>query len=356
MRCAVIAVSKEGVKSANLLQNYVDCDVYVKKIYAEFCDNENANLYDKLKDLVAEIFNIYDGIVFISAVGIAVRIIAPHIKNKLTDPAVIVIDESGKYVVSLLSGHIGGANFFAKNLAKILNAEPIITTATDSHELIAPDLIAPLLGVNPYPKSEILNVNNAILNGEKISYFIDENLSHANFYKSELEKYNIKSKIVNFFYYEEKNHAVFFTDRYEKKENILYMIPQKLIAGIGCRKDAKKEMILSALKDATEKIGKNLSFVDLIASTSFKKNEKGILDAAVELKTETKFFSNEKLQSKIDEYRLKESEFVKKTIGVGNVAEAAALAAAKQPKFALKKTRYEKVTVALVWEKYTWWE
>lgn len=348
MRGALIAVSKKGAELANDIKNFTDFDVYINKKYSE--NFNKIFFYEKLSDLVAKIFKSYDAIVFISAAQIAVRMIAPHIKNKLYDPAIVVMDELGKYAISLLSGHIGGANFLAKRLAKITGGEAIVTTATDAHNLIAPDLIAPVLGMNLFPKSAILKINNAILDGKNISYFIDKNLIHAEFYKAELKKFDIESKIVNSLNFDE-NYSAFFTDKPGNFENVLYMIPQKLIAGVGCRKGVKKEIILNALSDAAQKIGKDLSFINLITSTVAKQNEKGILDAAEELKIEVKFFSNEDLQKIIYEYRLKESEFVRKNIGVGNVSEAAALAGAKCGKFALNKTKYEKVTVALVWEK-----
>ena len=350
MRCAIISVSKEGTKLLKKLNNFIEADSYVKEKYSEFAPKKSF-FYDKLSDLIGKIFNCYDAIIFICASGIAVRSIATYVNNKLYDPAVIVIDEKGKFVISLLSGHIGGANLLSKEIAKKIGGIAVITTATDVNEIIAPDLIAPILNLNPYPKSEILKFNNALLNGEKISYCIDENLIHANFYKNELNKYNIQSKIIESLNIDLNKYIVFITDKFENKNNILYMIPQKLVAGIGCRKGTAKEEILSALDDATKKINKDLSYINIIASSCIKKNEEGILDVAQKLKVETKFFSNEQLQSKIDEYFLEESEFVKKNIGVGNVSEASALAAVKCGKFALNKTKYEKVTVALVWEK-----
>lgn len=355
MRCAIIAVSKEGTKLSNKIKNLMDFDIYVKEKYVEFSP-KNSIFYDKISELTAKIFNSYDAIIFVCAVGIVVRTVATHIKNKLTDPAVIVIDEKGKFVISLLSGHIGGANLLSKEIAKFIKGTPVITTATDVNELIAPDLIASILNLNVYPKSEILNINNSLLNGNKIEYFIDKNLIHAEFYKNVLEKYNIDSKIVDMLDFDKNKPIVFITNKIGNEKDILYLIPQKLIAGIGCKKGTSKELILSALTDATKKIGRDLSFINLIASSIVKQNERGILEAVDELKTKVKFFSNEKLQEKIDEYFLQESEFVKQNIGVGNVSEAAALAAVKIGKFALNKTKYEKVTVALVWEELQWLE
>lgn len=350
MRCAIISVSKDGTKLLKKINKFFETDNYIKKKYREFAPKKSF-FYDKLSDLIAKIFNSYDAIVFVCSTGIVVRTIAPYVKSKLRDPAIIVVDEKGKFVISLLSGHIGGANLLSKEIAKKIGGIPVITTATDVNEIIAPDFIAPLLNLNPYPKSEILNFNNALLSGEKITYYIDKNLIHSKFYKNELKKYNIHSEIVNSLNTDSNKYIVYIADEYKKKQSILCLIPQKLIAGIGCKKGTTKEEILFALNNATKKIGKDLSYISIITSSIVKQNEKGILDVAEELKTKIKFFSNKQLQAKIDEYCLEESEFVKKNIGVGNVSEASALAAVKCGKFALNKTKYEKVTVALVWEK-----
>lgn len=350
MRCAVVSVSKEGAKLTNKLSQFMDFDVYAKEKYGEFAP-KNSFFYDKIFELVAKIFYVYDAIIFVSATGIAVRSIAPHIKNKLSDPAIVVVDEKGKFAISLLSGHIGGANLLAKKIAKITEGIPVITTATDVNEMIAPDLIASILNLNPYPKSEILNINNSLLNGKKIYYYIDKNLSNGDFYKKELRRFDIDVKTVDDFNFDENKYKVFLTNNRNNLRNTLCLIPQKLIAGVGCRRGTAKEQILLALIDATKKIGRNLSFISIIASSVVKENESGLLDTADELKAKTLFFSNEKLQEKITEYNLKESNFVKQNIGVGNVAEASALAAAERGKFALAKVKYEKVTVALVWEK-----
>ncbi len=100
--------------------------------------NEDFNF----KEIVKKSFQFYDAIIFISSTGIAVRAISPFIQSKHKDPAVIVIDSTGKYVISLLSGHLGGANELTEKIAKIIGAEPVITTATDNLNIKAPDIIA----------------------------------------------------------------------------------------------------------------------------------------------------------------------------------------------------------------------
>ncbi|MCD6232434.1 cobalamin biosynthesis protein [Candidatus Aerophobetes bacterium] len=125
MRIAIIAINKEGKKTAQILnQNFMDSKIYT--------------LTNKvsLKSLVGEIFNKFDGIIFIMALGIVVRVIAPYLKDKYHDPAVVVVDKAKRFAISTLSGHEGGANKLTFIVARILDAMPIITTASDTEKKI----------------------------------------------------------------------------------------------------------------------------------------------------------------------------------------------------------------------------
>ena len=133
MKTAIIALTGNGSVLALKLGPQLNADVFIKQ---EFITNSDAvwtkvyPIRDTLALLVEEIFNTYEGLIFIMACGIVVRTIAPFIKSKTSDPAVIVMDEKGKYVISLLSGHIGGANKIATEIAKLTEGVPVITTST----------------------------------------------------------------------------------------------------------------------------------------------------------------------------------------------------------------------------------
>ena len=118
--------------------------------------------YSKLAELVAEVFGKFDGLIFICAAGIVVRMIAPHLVDKLSDPAVLVVDERGQNVISLLSGHVGRANELTVEIAKAIEANPVITTATDVEGKFSVDAIASRLGLVPEPKEAIKAINAAI--------------------------------------------------------------------------------------------------------------------------------------------------------------------------------------------------
>ena len=352
MRCAVFAATAHGVQLAAELQQKLDgsADIFVKK------GREAAmpvHYYDTLGKAVRQAFYQYDALIFFMAAGIVVRLIAPYLKSKLTDPAVVVLDEQGKYAISLLSGHVGGANELTRQIAAIFAAEPVITTATDVNGKLAPDAVAAKLGLSPYPKSGIQVINSGILEGKELDWLIDDQLPRAMFFMRALTTEGVEPRLFNVS--ECAAHSglsvLITAQTLPEQPNFLYLQPRRLVAGIGCRRGTPVGLIREALTLACQKIGQDLSAVSLLASTLVKQDETGLLQLAEELSVPIRFFDNAELQAQVDAYALPESSFVRKQIGVGNVCGAAALCCVPHGRFALEKTKFTKVTVALVWEK-----
>lgn len=296
MRIAILTLTEQGKILAEKIFSQVGGQIFSK-----------GKDFDQMNNFVAEIFTKFDAIIFICAMGIAVRMIAPHIVSKLSDPAVIVIDERGKNVISLLSGHVGGGNNLTLEISKIISANPVITTATDVEEKFSADSFCNKLGLIPEPKEMIKKINSAILRGEEV-----------------------------------------FLTAGDFKLNLL---PKNLIAGIGCRRGVSEEKIFLAVSEACEKISQPIERIKIFASVDKKSDEVGLINFAKKIDKEIKFFSAEELQRKISEYKLDESVFVEKNIGAGNVCEAAALCCVERGKFALTKTKFfGEVTIALLWE------
>lgn len=296
MRTAIISLTTNGARLAEKISAKVGGQTFAK-----------GRNFTKLADLVEEIFGKFDGLIFICAAGIVVRMIAPHIVSKLSDPAVIVIDERGHNVISLLSGHVGRANELALEIAKAIEANPVITTATDVEGRFSVDTVASRLGLFPEPKEAIKVINAAILRGEDV-----------------------------------------FVTAGDVRLNL---IPQNLIAGVGCRRGTSSLKIFEAIQRACAMIHQPIERVKLLASVDVKKDEVGLVSLAEVMGLEIKFFTAAELQKKIDEYKLEESKFVTRSVGVGNVCEAAALCCVDEARFALPKTAFKGVTVALLWEK-----
>jgi len=296
LRTAIISLTAKGARLAEKISAKVGGQTFAK-----------GKNFSKLADLVADIFGKFDGLIFICAAGIVVRMIAPHIVSKLSDPAVLVIDESGRNVISLLSGHVGRANELALEIAKAIEANPVITTATDVGGKFSVDFVVSKFGLVPEPKEVIKAINSAIL----------------------------------------RNEEIFVT----AGDVRLNLIPQNLIAGVGCRRGTSSLKIFEAIQRACAMIHQPIERVKLLASVDAKKDEAGLVSLAEVMGLEIKFFTTAELQQKIDEYKLEESKFVTRSVGVGNVCEAAALCCVENARFALPKTAFKGVTVALLWEK-----
>lgn len=172
MKYAVISVSREGALLGRRVKDGISGEgtLYERK-GAE--SGGEAVYFNRTLALTSDIFTKYDGLLFIMASGIAVRALAPHVVSKASDPAVLVMDECGKHCISLLSGHLGGANAWAREVAAAAGADPVITTATDVHERRAPDDVARELMMRVEPLGALKPVNSFIAEGKRVCWFLD---------------------------------------------------------------------------------------------------------------------------------------------------------------------------------------
>lgn len=175
MRTVIIAFTHEGMKVAKKASTVTDGEVtiYCHKRCADDY-REDAVSFATVGSVIKNEFAMCDRILFVCAAAIAVRTIAPYLKSKVTDPAVLVADESGKFLISLLSGHIGGANEWCNELADSIGAIPVITTATDTRGMFAVDLFAAEHNMKIVNPVMIQDISGRILNGEAVGITGDE--------------------------------------------------------------------------------------------------------------------------------------------------------------------------------------
>ena len=357
MRIAIISVTTKGEALARTLAENLEgkIDLYAKSRGGMDADTVP---FDNLGVLVDNIFHEYDGLVFVMAAGIVVRVIAPHVRDKRYDPAVVVMDDAGIHAISLLSGHLGGANELTETVAAAVGARPVITTATDVANLPAPDILAVKLDLGIEPFEDLKAVNAAMVAGQRVSFFIDHQIAHAARYIEGAAEMGVELLDMN----ELKN-----SDRYDVAVTItdkdlfmtqlhIYLRPTTLSVGIGCRKGTTSGEIWAAIDDACRRIGRSSKSIAIVGSTVVKQEEIGLLAAVQQLEIPVKFYTNEQLQEVIHVQRLEESEFVKNEIGVGNVCEASALLGARSCNLLLPKTVYPKLTLAIAEVKSRWWE
>ena len=301
------------------LKDY-DIDVFTLKKY----DVENTIQIEDFTTNINEKFSQYDGHIFIMASGIVIRKIANLIGTKDKDPAVLLIDEGKHFVISLLSGHLGGANELTYSLANILKLVPVITTSSDVTGKIAVDTISQKLNAELEDLKSAKDVTSLIVNGQKVNILLPKNV-----------------KITD------KNSADGFI-LVSNRKNIEYtrIYPKNLILGIGCKKDTKAEDILSAIEDCLDKNNLDIKSVKKIATVDVKENEQGLINAAKFLNLDLEIVSRDEIKKVQNQFE--GSDFVEKTIGVRAVSEPVALlSSAGNGKFLVMKEIYNGITISI---------
>ncbi len=300
----------------------------------------------KLSELTAEWFERADALVFFTAAGIAVRCIAPFVSDKFHDPAVLVVDESARFVIPLLSGHAGGANRLAGIIAKALDSQPVITTATDGRGLFAVDVFAVENGLVISDRTKAKRISSRLLAGEEAAVFSDcagkLRLSNSSLRKC-LDRYG--KGTVQAADRAGADIILSFRQLPEDPADALYLIPRILTLGIGCRKGTARDRISDAVLEMLEKNGIFRQAVFGIASIDLKKNEAGLLAFAKEWQLPIIFYTADELRAVSGDFV--PSSFVESVTGVDNVCErSAVLLAGKNGGLLIGKHKKEGVTAA----------
>lgn len=333
MKIAILSVSNKGKLLANKLYDKLNDDSTVIKVN---------HFHKNIKKNILKSFDGYDAIIGIMASGILIRNIAPIIKSKITDPAILCIDDNGNFVISLLSGHLGGANSLAVKISDLLNATPVITTSSDVNNKLGVDVICKDLYFKILNPENIVYINKAIINDETIVFKINPN-SNFNFLKKYIENNTLEIHLS----FEYSKLIPINQIEVLYKSHSLFLEKQNLIVGIGCKKNKPKEEIKTAIFNALNELNLNFSRIDKIASAEIKKEEKGILDISSELNVDVDFVNLDKLRL-FESPDISKSEFVKSKFGIDNVCESSALIVAGfNSKLIYKKTVFNGVTVAI---------
>ncbi len=254
MKLAIIAITIEGLKVAATIQRDLGGELYAPE---KITDNKKIRQYSSsTRDLITELWGSYDSFVFVMSLGIVTRITKDHMQDKYKDPAIVVIDEMGRYAISALSGHEGGANRLAEKVSLACGGDFVVTTGSEA--------------------------------------------------------------------------------------------TKKIIVGMGCRRDTPVEKLEATLREGLKKVGKTISDVRLISSVEIKRDEKGLLALAEKFGIPLKFISTELI--KTVEGRFDESALVKKTLGIGSVAEPCAILGGHRCRIILPRLKKDGTTIAIAEE------
>lgn len=323
MRIAIVTVTKKAEDIAKKIAEKIPCDLYFHK------ENETT------KQVIHSIFSKYDSIICVMACGIAVRAIAEVLKSKKTDPAVIVIDEMGRNVISLISGHIGGANELTNKIAKILNANPVITTASDVSNHFSIDMFAKNNNSIIENEGYLTQISSDIVNGKNVVFYTD-----FNFEPKLIAKVSSINELSNY------NSAVIFSPYYYNVDIPLVYIRSKcLFVGIGCKKGVTYDEIYSFVLKCFKENDLSLCSINSIATIDIKQNEAGIIELANKLNVDLKIIPKSEIE-KI-ENGFEKSAFVSENIGVASVCEPCAYIASNFGELLVTKQKGNGITLAI---------
>lgn len=316
-----VCFSKNGLEVANKLSALHGCEV------AEpFRAGNKA-----LSSWVQKHFESGAALVFIGAAGIAVRAIAPFVKSKVSDPAVIVIDEKGKNVIPILSGHLGRANELSRHIAALLGADAVITTATDVNGVFSPDAWAAENGLSiPFP-DRIKPVAKKLLAGETASIKSIFPIEISEKYKSSLALC-------------EDNADIELTVLEGGAEDSLVIVPKAVVLGLGCRRGVSSSAIEMAVKSFCRENHIFSCAIAAVSSIEQKADEAGILEFCESHALPFETFCAGELEEVRGSFC--SSKFVENTVGVDNVCERAAIALSGAKDLLVKKTVCKNITLA----------
>lgn len=294
---------------------------YALSVPSRLADGFDASTLGKLDSWTAAAFDEADALIFVGASGIAVRSIAPHVRDKLTDPAVLCISEDGRFVVSLLSGHVGGANELARSVAESLGGVAVITTASDVQGGFAVDLWARDQGLALVERTIAKEVSACLLDGGEVGFTSDyavEGMLPEGLIACDARS-DLPSQMPRI------GIAVSFDDQVQPFERTLHLVPQVVSIGVGCRRGCDREAIASLVDACLAEARVSPRAVRTLATIDIKADEEGIRQLAHERGWELRLHSAAELARLEGDFW--HSDFVERTVGVDNVCERAACAA-----------------------------
>lgn len=342
MDIIILSFTKTGCELADNIQKELIQKNYRVEVYtsARFCGLYDFRPFPEEKSAWIKGLWGKKAFLFIGAAGIAVRMIAPYVKDKFTDSPVLVMDEKGRYVIPLLSGHVGGAVELAVELAGSLKAVPVITTATDVEQKFAVDVFAKKNHLVLTDRKKAKEISAEILEGEKIGLYSE--FPVEGHFPAEVELCEKEEELRAYTY----GIRIAEKKKEQPEERILELLPVNLVLGIGCRRGITEEEIGKAVEEIQKRSGFEEQQICEIDSIDLKKEEEGLCLYAANRRIPFLTFSAEKLQ-KITCVS-SHSAFVKQITGVDNVCERAAiLAAGPKGKLLVPKQCMDRVTVAV---------
>lgn len=320
-KVSVLAITKNGISiGAKLKEIFPDWNVYAPSKFSN--DKEIIWYSEPTSEKIIELFKNNKALICLFSLGAVIRLIAPHLKDKKNDPAVIVIDDKTNFVISVLSGHLGGANELTQTIAEKLNAIPVITTAADVNKTIAVDLLGRDLGWKIDDDSTVTKISAYMVNEEKIGVYQDA--GKINWFKELPKNVKIYESLGDLKESNSRGHLI-ISDKIMNDnfliDSVIYR-PPSLVIGIGLHWETSKEKIKNGIDICLTKF--NLSPKSIAKLVSIKKpsDVQGLIDIGKEIGVPVEYVDKEEL-SHVSVPN--PSKTVKAFEGTSSVSEAAAI-------------------------------
>ena len=345
MRLAIVAITTGGVQLARRLGSELpEARVYLPE---KFRNGDDCDYFDKpLAIWLPQLFADVEQLICIMATGIVVRILGRELRGKDQDPAVVVMDEAGQFAISLLSGHLGGANDLARRLAEVSGATAVITTATDVNNLPAWDQAARDAGLLVEPVAHLKTLNRLLLDGGNIA-LVDRRRRIAPLFAAVpgVKLYPDFSTATR----SNADGLVFVTHRFlphlQEQHGLLALRPRDLVVGIGCNRGTSADEIEQAVRSKLKQAFLAFASIGCVASIDAKQDEVGLLEFAQRNRLPLEFHAAEQL-NKV-EMQSPVSINAQKAVGAKGVCEPAALLSSGLGALLIRKQKIGNLTLAV---------
>lgn len=360
----IVAISRRGGELARKLAVRLEgpVELHVARRFHQQTGNET--LFDlPARPLIQQLFSQTQRLVLFMPVGAAVRLLAPLLEDKRSDPAVVCVDDGGRFAVSLISGHVGGADILAREVAEALDATPVITSASHVVGVFAVDTLGRDLGWTiEAQRGQLTRASAAVVNGEAVGLFQDAGeldwQSPEEDFPENVTRYSsvdtvMSSNCAAALLITDRNIPALVDSKTGDKAVVVYR-PKTLVAGMGCRKGVPAHHLEELLNSAFNANGLSLASLNCIATAELKRDEPGLLEVAqkygvpVQCYTANElnsvFGGNSRISVKID---ATVRPRVHDLLGIWGVAEPAALLAAGTRELLVPRIKTNRATVAI---------
>lgn len=350
---AIVGITKHGVEIGRRLHSLLPLsDLFYPAKFAKGDEQEKEiEMFEgSVKHAVPKLFHSYQGLIMIVSIGAVVRLIAPHLKNKMTDPGVVVIDDRAEHVISVLSGHLGGANELTNEVAALLGSKPVITTASEVQKTIPVDLLGRRFGWTWESKENLVSASAAVVNENQVAIVQESGEKNWWNYDTPLPKNITEYESIEQALAAKPDAALVITHRQLTKEEqpilengVLYR-PKVLALGMGCNRGTSASEIEQVIKETLDELQFSIQSVKAVCTIELKKDEQGLLDVVNKYGWEFVTYTAEQLNGVPFNHP---SEVVFKYTGAYGVSEPAALLYSGAADLALEKKKSGNVTISV---------